>query len=271
MDELAYELMGVWAITGSGGNRSDLDVASDGPATLQAAARPHPGSADLSGKERPEMALAWTAHELCAPIVAARAAVASALQEGCAGDSARDLLGRAERELGRAVELVESLLRWAASTAPLKLAPIDLTRVVAEAVRSSATEERTVTVSLHAPAPVTVTGDGTHLRSAVSNLIRNAVSYSPQGSEISVAVNEEGGRATVTVEDEGPGVQEADRDTLFDPFSRGGTGATTRAGQGLGLYIARRITEAHDGLLWMEPKEHGVAFKMQLSAEGGRC
>jgi two-component system OmpR family sensor kinase len=95
-------------------------------------------------------------------------------------------------------------------------------------------------------------------------VIRNALAYSPSDAPVTVTVASSLEGATVTVRDRGPGIPAAERSRIFDPFARGGAGIQTRGGRGLGLFIARRIVEAHGGSIVVRPVRVGAAFSIEL-------
>jgi two-component system sensor histidine kinase KdpD len=106
-----------------------------------------------------------------------------------------------------------------------------------------------------------------HLATQVlSNLLSNAAKFSPEGSAIGVGVAHDGDRVVTTVADRGPGVAPADRDRIFDKFTRLGDHLTRpQQGVGLGLYIVRRSVEAMGGTVWVdEAPGGGAAFSFSL-------
>jgi signal transduction histidine kinase len=113
-----------------------------------------------------------------------------------------------------------------------------------------------------------VQADTGHLRSAVANVIRNALVYSPSESTVTVTVRSTDGRATLTVRDQGPGVPSAEQDSIFDPFIRGSAARLVRTGNGLGLFIARRVMEAHGGRIWLGSPRRGSVFHLELPLAG---
>jgi signal transduction histidine kinase len=124
--------------------------------------------------------------------------------------------------------------------------PVDLLALVAE---EAAHFDREVTGT-----PVTVMGDPALLRRLVRNLLENARVHAGGATEI--RVGEEGAHARLVVEDAGPGVPEADRERIFEPFYRAES-AARGSGSGLGLAIVRQIAQAHRGLVDYASREGG--------------
>lgn len=97
---------------------------------------------------------------------------------------------------------------------------------------------------------VQVSGDEFALGLLVRNLVENAVRYTPDGGTVAVRVSRDGAHAVLEVEDSGPGIPDADRERVFDPFYRRlGSG---QAGSGLGLAIAREVLAAHRGTIALD-------------------
>lgn len=120
--------------------------------------------------------------------------------------------------------------------------------------------------------PLWIAGDATLLRELTGNLIDNAIAYCPSGTEVTVAVRQDGAHALLTVTDSGPGVPEADRERVFERFHRVlGAGAE---GSGLGLAIVRQIAQRHDGEALLEAGPDGrgtcvrIAFPLATGTTG---
>jgi two-component system sensor histidine kinase KdpD len=109
--------------------------------------------------------------------------------------------------------------------------------------------------------------DFVHALRALVNLIENAAKYSPPGSPIDLAVARDGEWLTLTVADRGPGIDPAEGDRIFEAFYRSPQAARHTSGAGLGLAIARRLTEAQGGrLTHAERPGGGSLFTMRLPA-----
>jgi two-component system sensor histidine kinase GlrK len=115
---------------------------------------------------------------------------------------------------------------------------------------------------------VTVRGDGGELRVVVDNLLSNAVKFTPAGGRISVSVRRRPGAAWVEVEDTGPGIDEGDRDKVFEAFYRGSSRADGLIkGSGLGLSIASELAASHGGKIELVGGGTGAHFRLSLPLE----
>jgi signal transduction histidine kinase len=119
---------------------------------------------------------------------------------------------------------------------------------------------------VQAPDQVWLEIDPIAMGAAIANVVRNALAYSPPGSDVRVTVVSSYEGVTITVRDRGPGVPPHEGQRIFDPFARGGVGAQTRGGKGLGLFIARRVVEAHGGSITLRPVRTGAEFSIELPA-----
>ena len=99
-----------------------------------------------------------------------------------------------------------------------------------------------------------ILGDEDRLAQVLSNLISNAIKYSPSGGEIRVSGQVRPEQVIVCVRDEGPGIAVDDIPHIFDRFYRASDASRTTKGAGLGLYLARAVVEAHGGRIWVDPK-----------------
>ena len=114
--------------------------------------------------------------------------------------------------------------------------------------------------------PITpIVGDLMQLKSAISNLVDNAIKYSPENSEISVLLEENDGYVLIQVKDQGPGISSEDLPHIFEKFYRGANGVHDSKGVGLGLSLVESIAKAHGGGVWVESQQgQGSIFFLQL-------
>ena len=176
-----------------------------------------------------------------------------------------------DAEVTHLTGLVDDLLLLARSdSGVLSLTPMptDLGEVVADAASSLAktAEQRGVVLRVD-PAPTVVRADAARVRQVVTILVDNAIRHTPRGGEVRVAVHADGSAAALDVEDDGPGIREADMPHVFDRFWRA-PGAPS-GGTGLGLAIARTIVEQHGGRIMVSNGPAGGArFRALLPLEG---
>jgi signal transduction histidine kinase len=155
-------------------------------------------------------------------------------------------------ETDRLAELVGEVLdtsRIDAGTFSYSFSAVDLAGLVEEAVAAAALGQDAVEIVAQIPRALPpVRGDGARLRQVLSNLVDNAVKYSPEGRSVEVRATTVNGRVVVDVTDQGGGIAPADQGLIFEKFGRV-AGTSAKPGSGLGLYIARAIAEAHGGTL----------------------
>jgi signal transduction histidine kinase len=171
-------------------------------------------------------------------------------------------------ETSRLAALIGDVLdtsRIDAGTFGYTFADVDVRSLVEETVAAATIgqDEVPVVSVLEDPLP-RVRGDAERLRQVLTNLVDNAVKYSPHGEPVEVRACALDGRVMVDVADRGPGVPAADRRLIFEKFGRA-SGGGAKPGTGLGLYIARSIAEAHGGSLEVEAgPARGAVFTLSL-------
>jgi signal transduction histidine kinase len=200
--------------------------------------------------------LANASHELRTPL--ARIAVAAALLGQNADPKTRDSLKQDVAELDQLIEQILLASRLEAVPTLEQHEPVDLLALAAEEASHYDLEAT--------GQPVTVSGDRSLLRRLVRNLVENAQRYGGAGP-ISVSVTLEGGRAVLNVSDHGPGVPEAERRRIFEPFYRLAGGAETGRGSGLGLALVLDIARRHGGdAVCLAAEGGGSRFRVDLPA-----
>jgi signal transduction histidine kinase len=200
-------------------------------------------------------------HELRSPL--ARLRVALELARDRAGRGAGESLDRIDREAARLDELIAQLLlleRLEAGAPDTELLDLDLGGVLAEVVDDASFEaapaNREVVFESYSVVPMR--GYPELLRSALDNVIRNAIRHAPENTRVEVSLSVEDSSAVVSVSDRGTGVPAEHLASLFEPFSRvADARERSTGGAGLGLAITRRAIEAHGGTLEARNRPEG--------------
>jgi signal transduction histidine kinase len=228
---------------------------------------------EMAAKEREEVEamrrdlIAWVSHDLRTPLTSIRALVET-LHDGVVTDE--ETKQRYYRTIRADVlslnDLIDDLFELAQLDAGLKLEiePQSLSDLISDSLErfQALAETKGVTVVGDVspdldPVPMNVSKMGRVL----SNVISNAIKYTPAGGTVALHATRENGQVRVTVQDSGEGFKKEDLSRIFEKFYRGEE-ARTRAmgGAGLGLAIAHSIVEAHGGRIWAENSEDGGAI-----------
>jgi signal transduction histidine kinase len=176
-----------------------------------------------------------------------------------------------DQEARRLTHLVENVLHFSRSERrAIRVAPesTDLSRLVREVVDGfrPLARARQTTVKLELEEGITAWVDQSALRQVLLNLLDNAVKYGPPGQTVTVATSAGAGRVWIRVDDEGPGIPEADRERIWDRFSRlEREAASAVAGTGIGLAVVRDLVRLHGGRVWAdEAPSGGARFIVEL-------
>ncbi len=249
---------------------------------------PHPGTPDEMGRlvdtlndmlgrieqgvEAQRRFTADASHELRSPLSRLRAELEVTLRRPRDRAEYEETLRSGLDEVERLSRLTDELLVLArldagegreVSARPVAIGPIlddALRRLVPEADR------RGVAVTIEPLAPVAVRAAPSALGLVITNLLDNAVKFSPPGSRITVGLVASGDEAVVSVSDTGPGIAAEDLPRLFERFHRGHAArATDASGVGLGLAICRALVERHGGRIAVDsPPDGGATFRVHL-------
>ena len=204
----------------------------------------------FSNREAVTRLLRDISHELRSPLARMRLAVGLARRPGA--DCARQL-DRLEREIERLDGLIAQLLKLArlnGADAPVERERFDIDELIEEVVHDAGFEgaAKGCKVAIVGSARRCVHGNRELLRSAVENVLRNAVRYSPPGAAVEVAVECGQAGLAVAVRDRGPGVPEGDLERIFEPFFRVAESRDRDSGgEGIGLAITLQVMKAHGG------------------------
>lgn len=221
--------------------------------------------------------IATASHELRTPLTSVVGALGllRTISGTTLSEPARRLVTVAEENSRRMIDLVNDLLdleKLDSGALALRSRPIDLVPILRNAARGGEglAAERGVAIAVEVPPDgLPMAGDEGRLARVVTNLLANAIRFSPDYGTVTLSAERRSGRAVVTVADRGPGVPPAFRQRLFTRFAQAGD-ARSAGGSGLGLAISQQIVRAHGGTIWFEPRPGGGAcFRFSIALRAG--
>jgi len=256
---LAGERLDVRVSAGLGGRKDEVAVL----------AREFDAMADRLRANRSALTrlLGDISHELRSPLARMRLALGLARQP--TADTARQL-DRMEREIERLDVLISQVLKLArlnGTDVPFEREPFDVDEMIDEVVHDAAFEgtAKGCKVETVGAAHSVVSGNRELLRSAIENVLRNAVRYSPQGAAVEVAVERGAAGLTISVRDRGPGVPAGELERIFEPFYRVAESRDRDSGgEGIGMAITSQVMKAHGGTARADNRAGG-GFEVQLN------
>jgi len=208
------------------------------------------------------------AHQLGTPLTALRTDL-EMLQDTAGDEGDKRRLDRALAQEQRLEDLGSGLLQLSRLESPDGSRPdrpldlVGLIEAAADAVSSRA-EQAGLELEVAVPdAPVVVVADPERLRTAVENLVDNAIKFTPPGGHVQCGVGIDNGSALIWVSDDGPGIPAAVRERVFERFYRA-PGTADRPGSGLGLAIVRAAATASGGSVRVAPSDAGTRMEVRL-------
>jgi len=249
----AISLSGDFAARVEGGKRGDevgeLAVAFN--EMLEALERNHQALQRFLGN---------ASHQLRTPLTTIRANLDLAERPDLPADERQAILADARDEAERMGRLIGDLLSLARAEAGarLELVPVELDALLVDTVRRERRAASHVRMSVASVEPAVVEGDRDRLQELLGILLDNAARYTPPGGRVAAALDVRDGRAIIRVTDTGIGLDETDRQRLFERLYRGSRAREMRpSGTGLGLAIARWIVESHAGTIELADRDGG--------------
>ncbi len=205
------------------------------------------------------------AHDLRSPLAVVHAQLERGL-ESSSDEQLRSVVKQALAHIDKAMLTVAALLRLADVEYGPKsrnFQSIDLAAICADLFEfyEPLADSKSIKMTLETQSPVQIKGDGDLMREAVSNLIGNAIKFTPENGSVSISVIREDGLPVVRVRDNGVGVEPAERDKIFKRFYRTSSGHPV-PGSGLGLSIAAAIANLHEFDLRFHDNNPGAVFEL---------
>ena len=220
--------------------------------------------------------VADSAHELRSPITALRLQLQLLERAADPDDREAKLLGL-KAGVARSQRLVGQLLDLSqvdADRAALKMERLDLAALARSVVSalSALAEDRDIDLGVEAPLPTWVQGDRGQLELLLTNLVENALRYTPRGGVVDVLARTADAHALLEVIDNGPGIPEEERERVFDRFFRGNSSQSSDKpmGSGLGLAIVKAVAQRHQaGVSLHVPQGHaGLHVRVRFASTG---
>lgn len=214
-------------------------------------------------------------HELRAPLTNLNGSL-GLMRGGCAHPNytCQQMFGVIDGQIARLTRLVQGVLnvsRIEAGQLALRRETVDLAQLARETVESVRGRSTIHQFRVNAPeGGASVVGDPDRLAEVLLNLVDNAIKYSPDGGPIDIDVRQEGGEVRLAVSDVGLGIPDDEVERVFDKFHRvDGSDAQAVYGHGLGLYISKKLVEAHGGRMDVRSRAGaGSTFTVRLPAAG---
>jgi two-component system phosphate regulon sensor histidine kinase PhoR len=218
--------------------------------------------------------VSMVAHEIRSPMNSVMAQL-KVIQDGLAGGvtpKQGEILGRASEKINGLVSLSSELLNMASREAglvALERRSCNMTEILKDQVdfHQPKAQAKKIQIELRLlPDLPPVLANKQNMEEVLSNLIANAINYTPEGGKITVAARREKHHLCISVSDTGIGIEKEDLNRIFDRFYRVKSEKTRYIiGTGLGLPIVKSIVEAHDGMIQVESKpDHGSTFVVYM-------
>jgi signal transduction histidine kinase len=213
--------------------------------------------------------ISMVSHELRTPLASVLGFTTLLLERDFAPDEQRRYLEIVDTQARRLAALAGDFLDvqlLEGGTMRLDRAPVDLIELTNEQTRLFFSHLDTHQLVVELPdEPVVIDGDRDRLAQVIGNLLSNAIKYSPAGGVVRVHVELEGDRAVLMVNDQGMGIDEEDKERVFEKFFRSSEASARISGTGLGLAVAREIVETHGGEIRVQSEPgSGSTFWIEL-------
>ncbi|MCB0553654.1 MAG: HAMP domain-containing histidine kinase [Phaeodactylibacter sp.] len=222
----------------------------------------------MAAQQRRNFLLSIT-HELKSPIASIRLVLETFQRRTLPKEKADKLLHNALVEAERLNTLVNDLLLSAKLETAYQphMEPVDMAQLLEDILEQMEAKYSKANITFNKMTPIDkISGDKMGLTSVILNLLENAVKYSPAQAEIEARISQEGHFITLEIADQGIGIEEKEKNKIFEKFYRIGSEDTRKTkGTGLGLYIVKQLVLAHNGKIDVRNNEpNGTVFSVEI-------
>lgn len=225
----------------------------------------------VRARQQKDEFLGIASHELKTPVTSVKAytQLLERRFRRTGDEQSAELLGKMETQLNKLTGLIEDLLevtRIESGKMLLHPTSFDYSALIREIVEEIQRTANNHTIIQDLSAPVQLTADRDRIRQVLTNLLTNAIKYSPRAESVVIKTVQQGDAVLTSVQDFGIGIPREKQTHLFERFYRvEGEQALTYPGMGLGLYIAAEFVKRHQGSIWVESSEgKGATFTFSL-------
>ena len=219
--------------------------------------------------------LSFASHQVRSPLAAIKGSVSLIMNGsyGAVNDKTKEALSRVQKQTDGLIILIDTLLdvrKMEGGRMEYRFVKTDLSKIVSEVVSTLQPLAETKKLEFGFTSPekeVWVNADAEKLKQAIQNLADNAIKYTP-GGFVHAELKTAGGSAIVSISDSGVGIPVTLITHLFEEFVRDERVKKEIRGTGLGLYIARKITEAHGGTIFAESAGEGKGAQLYVKIPG---
>ena len=210
----------------------------------------------LQGTEYIEHYTQMLTHELKSPLAAIRGA-SELLQEDMPEEQRKKFLSNIERETARSQRIIDGLLKLSRLEAQSELqrkVTVYFHRLTSKllAEKEHALENKNIQLNIDVPENVTIEGDCVMIKSAIANLLENAIRFSPEGGTITIKGTFKNGVVNYSISDQGPGIPDFALPRIFEHFYSLSETGNTQKSSGLGLAFVKEVAELHQGSVTLE-------------------
>lgn len=215
----------------------------------------------LEGKKYVEQYVQTLTHEIKSPLSAIRGA-AELLEEDMPPDRRDRFLKNVKNEANRIQDIVDRMLELSELETRKKLKNVEtvsLNSIIKTVLESKQPMlmKKGLRAAVNADNDLTINGDSFLLNQAVSNLVQNAIDFSPDNSQVKIVMEKDGDAAVLSIIDEGPGIPDYALEKIFNKFFSLNRPDTDKKSTGLGLNFVREVAELHQGNVVIENMEEG--------------